>query len=88
MTSAYAAEHVFMGSRAKLILTVFSCIGLGGFSTGLVYLILISAFKSSIEHDIQHLQLVWRLLLGIGMVPLACTLYFRLTMAESKPYEK
>lgn len=31
---------------------------------------------------------MWRLLLGIGLVPLFCTLYTRLTMPESKPYEQ
>lgn len=88
MTSSYSAEHVSSLSRAKLILLVFSCIGLGGASVGVVYVILLHAFKSSIESNIYHLQWVWRLLFGVALVPLAATLYFRLTMAESKPYEK
>jgi PHS family inorganic phosphate transporter-like MFS transporter len=77
-----------MGSRAKLILTVFACIGLGSFSAGIVYVILLAAFKHSIATNIHHLQWVWRLLFGIGLVPLIATLYARLTMKESKPYEK
>lgn len=77
-----------MGSRAKLVLTVFSSIGLGGMSSGVVYLILLAAFKSSINERLYHLQWVWRLLFGIGLVPLIATLYFRLTMPESRPYEQ
>ena len=82
MTSAYAAEHNPKGSRAKLILTVFSCIGLGSTVVGIVYVILLVAFKSSVENDLHHLQWVWRLLFGIGLIPLACTLYFRLPRAN------
>lgn len=77
-----------MGSRAKLILTIFSCIGLGSFSAGIVYVILLAAFKESIQSNLHHLQWVWRLLFGIGLVPLILTLYARLTTRESKPYEK
>ena len=88
MTSSISAEHNPMGSRAKLVLTVFASIGLGSFSAGIVYIILLAAFKSSIIHNINHLQWVWRLLFGIGLVPLISTLYARLVMKESKPYEK
>ena len=88
MTSSLAAEHNPLGSRAKLVLLIFASIGLGAFSAGIVYVILLAAFKSSIISNINHLQWVWRLLFGIGLVPLILTLYARLTMKESKPYEK
>lgn len=77
-----------MGSRAVLVLTVFASIGLGSFSAAIVYVILLAAFKESIHNNIHHLQWVWRLLLGIGLVPLILTLNARLTMKESEPYKK
>ncbi|OAL26213.1 hypothetical protein AYO22_04391 [Fonsecaea multimorphosa] len=88
MTSSLSAEHNPMHSRAKLVLTVFASIGLGGMTSGIVYLVLLAAFKSSVNDNIYHLQWVWRLLFGIGLVPLIITLYFRLTMPESKPYRQ
>ncbi|KAF2671402.1 MFS general substrate transporter [Microthyrium microscopicum] len=88
MSSSLSAEKTALGSRAVLVLTVFSCIGAGAMASSIVYLILLSAFKSSILHDINHLEWVWRLLLGIGIIPAALTLYARLTMKESKPYEQ
>ncbi|KIW37998.1 uncharacterized protein PV06_09974 [Exophiala oligosperma] len=88
MTSSLSAEHTPMGSRAKLVATIFSSIGLGSMTSSIVYLVLLAAFKSSVNDNIHHLQWVWRLLFGIGLIPLICTLYFRLTMPESKPYEK
>lgn len=69
-------------------MTVFASIGLGAITSSIVYLILITAFKDSIEANINHLQWVWRLLLGIGIIPAACTLYARLTIKETTPYER
>jgi PHS family inorganic phosphate transporter-like MFS transporter len=88
MTSSYAAEYNKEASRAKLVLTIFSSIGLGATASGIVYVILLEAFKSSIQDNVSHLQWVWRLLLGIGLIPLILTLYARLTIKESKPYEE
>lgn len=88
MTSALSAEHNAMRSRAKLVLTVFASIGLGGMTSGITYLVLLAAFKSSVNDNIYHLNWVWRLLFGVGLVPLILTVYFRLTMPESKPYQQ
>lgn len=88
MTSTLSAESTPFGSRSKLIMTVFSNIGLGATSSSIVFLILLAAFKDAIEHDIHRLQWVWRLLFGIGIVPAIVTLYSRLTMPETKPYMK
>lgn len=88
MSSSLSAEKTALGTRAILVLSVFSNIGLGAMTSSIVYLILLSAFKSSIKSNINHLEWVWRLLLGLGIVPAACTLYARLTMKETKPYEK
>ncbi|KIW65921.1 hypothetical protein PV04_08135 [Phialophora macrospora] len=88
MTSALSAEHNPLHSRAKLVLAVFASIGLGGFTAGIVYLILLAAFKSAVNNHIAHLQWVWRLLFALGLIPLIITIYFRLTMPETKPYRQ
>lgn len=88
MSSSLSAEKTPFGSRAKLILIVFSCIGAGGFSSSVVNIILLTAFKGAIHKNIKHLEWVWRLLLGLGVIPAACTVYARFTMKETTPYEK
>lgn len=88
MSSSLSAEKSPLGTRAVLVLTVFASIRLGAITSSIVYLILLSAFKSSIEHNVNHLEWVWRLLLALGIVPAALTLYARLTMRETEPYEK
>jgi PHS family inorganic phosphate transporter-like MFS transporter len=77
-----------VGTRATTVLTVFSCIGLGAITSSIVYLILLTAFKTSIQKDIDNLEYVWRLLLGLGIVPCALTVYARLMIKETVPYEQ
>lgn len=88
MTSSLTAEEDFGWSRPVLVLAVFSCGGIGAMAAAVVYIILLAAFKSSVESNIYHLQWVWRLLLGLGLVPCALTLYARLRIRETKPFEK
>lgn len=66
---------------------MFSFIGLGNYSSGVVFVVLLRIFKSAVLNDIKALEWVWRLQLGIGMIPAALTLYSRFTIPETKPYE-
>lgn len=70
------------------VLTVFSNIGLGNIAASIVFLILLKAFEGSISDNLDHLEWVWRLLLGIGIIPAAFTLYARLTITETVPYKQ
>ena len=88
MSSTLSAEHNPFRSRGKLVLTVFASLGLGNFTASIVFIILLAAFKDSISTNINHLEWVWRLLLGIGIVPAVATLYARLRMKERMAYEK
>ncbi|KAL7787070.1 inorganic phosphate transporter [Trichoderma ceciliae] len=89
MTSTISTEHkLLFGSRAKLVLLVFAFLALGTLTAAVVYVILLDAFKSAVDHNIKHLEWVWRLLLGIGIIPAIFTLYARLQMRETDPYEQ
>ena len=88
MTSTLAAEHKIIGSRAKLILLVFAFLALGTLTAAVVFVVLLAAFRSAIETNIARLEWVWRLLLGLGIIPAAFTLYARLRMKETVPYKK
>ncbi|KAL3476034.1 major facilitator superfamily domain-containing protein [Aspergillus californicus] len=88
MSSSLSAESTPLGSRAVLSLSVFASMGLGNIAASITFLVLLEAFRSGIESDIQYVEWVWRLFLGLGMIPAAITLYARWTMAETAPYEK
>ena len=88
MSSTLSAEHSPFRSRGKIVLAVFASLGLGNFTAAIVFVVLLAAFKESISDNVNHLEWVWRLLLGLGIIPAAATLYARLRMKESIPYEK
>lgn len=88
MSSSLSAESTPLGSRAVLSLSVFAAMGLGNMAASIVFLVLVEAFQSSVESNIHYAEWVWRLFLGLGMIPAAITLYARWTMPETSPYEK
>jgi hypothetical protein len=83
-----SAEKSPFGSRATQVLAIFANIGLGNIAAGVVFLILLKAFEHSIADNQTHLEWVWRLLLGVGILPAAFTLYARLTIEETEPYKQ
>jgi PHS family inorganic phosphate transporter-like MFS transporter len=70
--------------------------GLFGFQTltivasAIVSLVVLVAFKGQIESQpVNHAKAIdqsWRLIIGIGMIPAAVALYFRLTIPETPRY--
>ncbi|KAJ5721316.1 uncharacterized protein N7483_009250 [Penicillium malachiteum] len=88
LSSSFTAENTDVSTRAVRILAVFSNIGLGNMAASIVFLVLLKAFESSVAENINHLEWVWRLLLGIGIIPAIFTLYARLTISETQLYNK
>jgi len=82
MTSEFAATRI----RGRLMTAVFANQGWGQFAAALVAIIVIAAYKEPLLHDGPELNSVdkmWRLLIGLGCVPGAIALYFRLTIPET-----
>ncbi|KAI1432949.1 inorganic phosphate transporter [Xylaria sp. CBS 124048] len=88
MTSTLSAEHQIFGSRARLVLLAFSFIALGQLTASIVLIVLLAAFKGDIQRDVTRFEWVWRLLFGLGIIPLTATVYARFTIKETKPYQK
>ena len=51
-----------------------------------VSLITLLAFCSAILSDLQNLDYVWRIILGVGTIPGTIVLYFRLTILETQRF--
>ncbi|GAA5828845.1 hypothetical protein JCM11251_005894 [Rhodosporidiobolus azoricus] len=83
ITSEFAATRI----RGRMMTATFWSQGWGQFGAAIVAICCLSAFKSSILNDpanyAHHVDFVWRLLLGLGAVPGAVALYFRLTLPET-----
>ncbi|KAI0775042.1 phosphate transporter [Trametes elegans] len=83
ISSEFSSTHL----RGRLMTAVFANQGWGQFTAALVGFIVVSAYKSSLMHDdpavLAHVDYMWRLLIGLGCVPGAIALYFRLTIPET-----
>jgi len=71
-----------------MMAAVFAARGWGNFTAALVAFIVTAAYKDTIIKSPSITQLhgvdtVWRLLIGLGCVPGAVALYFRLTIPET-----
>ncbi|GAA5875324.1 hypothetical protein JCM3774_005779 [Rhodotorula dairenensis] len=83
ITSEFAATRI----RGRMMTQTFSSQGYGQLAAALVALASLAAFKKQIINDpadyAHHLDFVWRLVIGLGAVPGAAALYFRLTLPET-----
>lgn len=69
-----------------MIATVFSMQGLGILTQGVVIIIALASFKTSIQHDPSYLDYVWRITLGVGALPALLGLYLRRSLPETPRY--
>ncbi|KIW23835.1 phosphate:H+ symporter [Cladophialophora immunda] len=87
--------------RGTMVAAVFSTQALGQFIASLVATIVIAAFKDQIDNDKNVCQdsactqtpaaqlavdRMWRIIIGVGAVPAAFALYYRLTIPETPRY--
>ncbi|KAI1300406.1 Inorganic phosphate transporter pho84 [Mortierella claussenii] len=79
ITSEFATTH----RRGAMMAAVFAMQGFGYLTTGVVAIILLLAFRTTIEADPKNLDYVWRCLIGLGCVPALLAVYFRLTIPET-----
>ncbi|KAI0787970.1 phosphate transporter [Fomes fomentarius] len=83
ISSEFASTHI----RGRMMTAVFANQGWGQFSAALIAFIIVSAYKNALLNDdpatLAHVDFMWRLLIGLGCVPGAIALYFRLTIPET-----
>ncbi|KAJ1914575.1 hypothetical protein IWQ60_008756 [Tieghemiomyces parasiticus] len=87
LSAVITAEYSSARHRGALTSAVFAMQGFGILASAFVSAIMVVAFKSAIQNDVQNLDLAWRLCLGIGAIPAIITIYYRLTMKETPRYE-
>ncbi|KAJ1719435.1 hypothetical protein LPJ53_005811 [Coemansia erecta] len=88
LAATITSEYASVKSRGKIMSAVFACQGFGNLGASVVAIVVLACFKSAIRSDVYMLDYVWRICLGFGAIPGAVTLYWRLTMPESKSFQK
>ncbi|KAL0954784.1 hypothetical protein HGRIS_003734 [Hohenbuehelia grisea] len=87
LSAVISSEFASTRIRGRMMNAVFASQGWGNFSAALVALIIVAAYKGPLMHDdpahLNHVDFMWRLLIGLGCVPGVVALYFRLTIPET-----
>ncbi|KAJ3184647.1 Inorganic phosphate transporter pho84 [Geranomyces variabilis] len=83
LSAIITSEFASVERRGKMMAAVFACQGIGQLSAVLITVITLACFKGAIQDDPQNLDYCWRIILGLGIVPALCALYFRLTIPET-----
>ncbi|KAF9194133.1 Inorganic phosphate transporter pho84 [Haplosporangium sp. Z 27] len=86
MSATVTSEWASAGRRGQLMSIIFSMQGIGNMFASIVTLIVLACFKSAIISDVDNLDIVWRICVGVGCIPAVSTIYLRLTMPESPRY--
>ncbi|KAJ7201812.1 phosphate permease [Mycena pura] len=88
LSAVISSEFASTRIRGRMITAVFAGQGWGYFASILVSFIVVVAFKDKILSDpdwnhVNHVDYMWRIVIGVGCIPGVLALYFRLTIPET-----
>ncbi|KAI9330756.1 major facilitator superfamily domain-containing protein [Obelidium mucronatum] len=83
MSAVITSEFASVRYRGMMLSAVFAMQGIGILMGSVVYIITLSAMKSTIQEDFTALDVVWRIAIGMGLLPAFLVIYFRFTMPET-----
>ncbi|KAF8227722.1 MFS general substrate transporter [Tricholoma matsutake] len=88
MSASVTSDRSNLRKRGTMLAYIFSNQGWGSLVGGLVTVIVLAAYKGVIEGkgEVSKVDGVWRIVVGISLVPAFGTLYQRLTLPESTRY--
>lgn len=69
-----------------MLAAVFSTQGLAILVQAFVALVTLAAFKTSIQEDKNNLDYVWRIVIGLGIIPALIAVFTRINIPESPRY--
>ncbi|RUP49683.1 phosphate:H+ symporter [Jimgerdemannia flammicorona] len=83
LSAVITSEFATTNRRGAMMAAVFAMQGFGILAAAVVALIILVAYQSAIQANINALDQVWRIVIGLGCVPAVAALYFRLTIPET-----
>ncbi|KAF5311211.1 hypothetical protein D9611_013008 [Ephemerocybe angulata] len=89
MSASVTSDRANIRKRGTMLTYIFSMQGWGSFMGSLMTIIVLAIYRHTIETDghISKVDGVWRIVVGLSLIPAFGTLYQRLTLGESKRYE-
>ncbi|KAJ2799269.1 hypothetical protein H4R20_004505 [Coemansia guatemalensis] len=86
VSAVITSEFATTKNRGAMVAAVFAMQGFGIVAAAIVAIIVLACFRSAIDGDQLMLDYVWRIIMGLGVVPGIVALYFRLTIPETPRY--
>lgn len=86
LSAVITSEFATTKRRGAMMAAVFAMQGFGILAAAIVALLVLLGYKSAIQYDVNYLDQVWRIVIGLGCVPAVGALYFRLTIPETPRY--
>ncbi|PMD45618.1 MFS general substrate transporter [Hyaloscypha variabilis F] len=88
MSASIVSERSHLHTRGRLLAWIFSNQGWGTLTGSVATIIILSCFRKSIKEEghYNELDAVWRIQMGIALVPAFATLIPRLRMPEGRKY--
>ena len=87
LSAVISSEFASTKIRGRMMTAVFANQGWGNFAAALVAFIITAGYKDSLisspTPNLEKIDAMWRILIGLGCVPGAFALYFRLTIPET-----
>ncbi|KAK7044811.1 inorganic phosphate transporter [Favolaschia claudopus] len=88
LSATISSEFASTRIRGRMMTAVFASQGWGNFAAVLISFIVTVAFKNKIINDpdvnhLNHIDYMWRIVIGLGCIPGIVALYFRLTIPET-----
>ncbi|PCH42214.1 phosphate permease [Wolfiporia cocos MD-104 SS10] len=87
LSAVISSEFASARSRGRLMTAVFANQGWGQLAGAIVAYVIVAAYKDTLLKDdpavLGSVDAMWRILIGLGCVPGAIALYFRLTIPET-----
>ncbi|KAF8574012.1 MFS general substrate transporter [Ramaria rubella] len=88
MSASVSSDRVSVHKRGTMLAYVFANQGWGSFVGSLATMIVLAAYKHVMNEEgkVSRADGVWRIIVGISLIPAFATLYHRLTLPEAKRY--
>jgi PHS family inorganic phosphate transporter-like MFS transporter len=90
MSASVTSDRATIRKRGTMLAYIFANQGWGSFVGSLVTIIVLACYKHVMndEGETSKVDGVWRIVVGLSLIPAFGTLYQRLTLPESTRYEK
>ncbi|KAG9081517.1 hypothetical protein FRC06_005523, partial [Ceratobasidium sp. 370] len=90
MSASITGDRASLRKRGTMLIYVFANQGWGSFFGSLITMTVLACFKKAIDNhgQVYKVDAVWRIVVGLSLIPAFGTLYQRLTLPESTRFSK